>query len=156
MEAKETSMNMIDAAENTIIIGSECGHGLKKDEPQVLEVKTKYCPKCGRTLPVTEFYGNKHNKDGLQEKCKDCQREWNREYQQRKREEKRISKLNHEDKIETEKVIVDAKEYTMAKVYSEPELAKFTPRQLMAELKQRGYRWEYMLEPQRKVYFEKI
>ena len=44
----------------------------------------------------------------------------------------------------------------MAKVYTNPELAKFTPREMMAELKARGFKWEYMLEPQRKVYFDKI
>lgn len=148
---KESSMDFINKSENTIVIGSEFGHGLKK-----VEVATKVCPKCGRELPTTEFYGNKHNKDGLQDKCKDCQREWNREYARRKKEERRIEKLNPEDKVETEKVIVDAKEHTMVKVYSEPELAKFTPRQLMAELKSRGYRWDYMLEPQRKIQFDKI
>mgnify|MGYP003478770073 FL=1 len=64
--------------------------------------------------------------------------------------------LNIEDKVETKKVIVDEKECTMAKVYTNPELAKFTPREMMAELKARGFKWEYMLEPQRKVYFDKI
>jgi len=150
---KESSMDLINKSENTIVIGSECGHGLAKEESSV---PTKVCPKCGRELPTTEFYGKKHNKDGLQDKCKDCQRDWNREYQRRKREERRVAELNHEDKIETERVIIDTKEHTMAKVYSEPELAKFTPRQLMAELKSRGYRWDYMLEPQRKIQFDKI
>lgn len=153
MKEKENSMNLIEMSENTIVIGSECGHGLAKEE---YSVPTKVCPKCGRELPTTEFYGNKHNKDGLQDKCKDCQRAWSRESYRRKKEAMRIEKLNHEDKVETEKVIIDAKEHTMAKVYSEPELAKFTPRQLMAELKSRGYRWDYMLEPQRKIQFDKI
>ena len=151
MKTSENSMDLIEKSNNTIVIGSECGHGLAKEE-----VPTKKCSKCGRVLPTTEFYSNKHNKDGLQDKCKDCQRDWNREYQRRKKEERRIAELNHEDKIETERVIIDAKEHTMAKVYSEPELAKFTPRQLMAELKSRGYRWDYMLEPQRKIQFDKI
>ena len=44
----------------------------------------------------------------------------------------------------------------MIKVYSNAELAKFSPRQLMEELKARGFKWDYMLEPQRKIYFEKI
>jgi len=153
MKEKESSMDLINKSGNTIVIGSECGLGLQKEESSVT---TKVCPKCGRELPTTEFYGNKHNKDGLQDKCKDCQREWNRESYRKKKEAMRIEKLNHEDKIETEKVIIDAKERTMAKVYSEPELAKFTPRQLMVELKSRGYRWDYMLEPQRKIQFDKI
>jgi predicted HTH domain antitoxin len=44
----------------------------------------------------------------------------------------------------------------MIKIYSNVELAKFSPRQLMEELKARGFRWDYMLEPQKKIYFEKI
>lgn len=153
MKNIETSMDLIEKASNTIVISSEYGHGLMKEQETV---RTKKCPKCGRELPTTEFYTNIRNKDGFQDRCKDCQREWNREYQRKKAEERKKATLNNEDKIETEKVVIDAKEHTMAKVYSEPELAKFTPRQLMQELKARGYRWEYMLEPQRKVYFDKI
>lgn len=150
---KESSMDLINKSENTIVIGSECGHGLKKEESSV---QTKVCAKCGRELPTTEFYVNRHNKDSFQDRCKDCQREWNREYNKKKKEERRIASLNKEDKIETKKVIVDEKECTMAKVYTNPALAKFTPREMMSELKARGFKWEYMLEPQRKVYFDKI
>jgi hypothetical protein len=60
------------------------------------------------------------------------------------------------DKVSESKVVVDEKERTMLRVYSDSALAKFTPRQLMAELKARGFRWEYMLEPQKKIYFDKI
>ncbi len=153
MKASENSMDFIEKAENTMIIGSELGHGLAKEQDAV---PTKKCPKCCRVLPVTEFYTNSHTKDGYQDKCKECQLAWNREYQKRKKEEKRLASLNVEDKVETKKVIVDEKECTMAKVYTNPELAKFTPREMMAELKARGFKWEYMLEPQRKVYFDKI
>ena len=153
MKASENSMDFIEKAENTMIIGSELGNGLAKEQDAV---PTKKCPKCGRELPVTEFYTNTHSKDGYQDKCKECQRVWNREYLQRKKEEKRLASLNVEDKVETKKVIVDEKECTIAKVYTNPELAKFTPREMMAELKSRGFKWEYMLEPQRKVYFDKI
>ena len=153
MKNIETSMDLTEKASDTVVISSECGHGLTKEQ---CEVPTKKCPKCGRVLPTTNFYTNVRNKDGFQDKCKDCQREWNREYHQRKKEEKRLASLNVEDKVETKKVIVDEKECTMAKVYTNPELAKFTPREMMAELKARGFKWEYMLEPQRKVYFDKI
>ena len=153
MKASENSMDLIEKSEHTMVIGSECGHGLMKEQEVI---PTKKCPKCGRELPTTMFYTNIRNKDGFQDKCKDCQREWNREYNKRKKEEKRLASLNVEDKVETKKVIVDEKECTMAKVYTNTELAKFTPREMMAELKARGFRWEYMLEPQRKVYFDKI
>lgn len=153
MNTSENSMSLIEKSGNTIVIGSECGHGLIKEQDAI---PTKKCSKCGRELPTTMFYTNIKNKDGFQDRCKDCQREWNREYQRKKAAEMKKATLNNEDKIETEKVVIDTKEHIMAKVYSEPELAKFTPRQLMQELKARGYKWEYMLEPQRKVYFDKI
>lgn len=153
MKTSENSMDLIEKSERTMVIGSECGHGLIKEQEYI---PTKKCHKCGRELPTTEFYTNCRSKDGFQDKCKECQRVWNREYLQRKKEEKRLASLNVEDKVETKKVIVDEKECTMAKVYTNPELAKFTPREMMAELKARGFKWEYMLEPQRKVYFDKI
>ena len=153
MKASETSMDFIEKSEHTMVISSECGHGSVKEQESI---PTKKCPKCGRELPTTMFYSNIRNKDKLQDKCKECQCEWNREYNKRKKEEKRLASLNTEDKVETKKVIIDEKECTMAKVYTNPELAKFTPREMMAELKARGFKWEYMLEPQRKVYFDKI
>lgn len=35
-------------------------------------METKVCSKCGRELPTSEFYVNKHQKDGLQSYCKEC------------------------------------------------------------------------------------
>lgn len=32
----------------------------------------KKCPKCGEQKPLSEFYKNKSNKDGLQKRCKPC------------------------------------------------------------------------------------
>ena len=104
MKASENSMDLIEKSEHTMVIGSECGHGLMKEQEVI---PTKKCPKCGRELPTTMFYTNIRNKDGFQDKCKDCQREWNREYNKRKKEEKRLASLNVEDKVETKKVIVE-------------------------------------------------
>lgn len=146
---KESSMDLIDKSENTIIIGSECVNGLKKE---VVEVKTKRCPKCGRELPLDQFNKKTLSKDGLQDRCKDCQNKWNQEYQRRKAKKRKQS----ENSITTITKMVDTQERTMCKVYSDPELAKFTPRQLMQELKSRGFVWDWMLEPQRKIYFDKI
>lgn len=47
-------------------------------------IKTKKCPKCGRELPVTEFYKRSDAPDGLQGWCKKCQCETaklNRKYE---------------------------------------------------------------------------
>lgn len=38
-------------------------------------IKTKKCTGCGRELPVTEFYRKSNTHDGLQYRCKECQRE---------------------------------------------------------------------------------
>ncbi len=36
------------------------------------QAKTKTCTKCGRELPISEFYARTGAKDGLQTICKDC------------------------------------------------------------------------------------
>lgn len=74
------------------------------------EIKTKRCPKCGRELPLNEFYLNRAAPDGLQPWCKKCQNE-------------RV-RTNHN------------------KNHCNPDLAQFTPRQLIEELKNRGYTGE--------------
>lgn len=108
--------------------------------------ETKVCSKCGRELPRSMFHAKTGSKDGLQGYCKECTRECSRQsYDKRKT----LSKLIREE------VRRDAGR-DLIQVYSNPELAKFTPRELMVELKARGFRWEYMLEPQRKIMFEKL
>ena len=78
------------------------------------EIKTKRCPKCGRVLPTTEFYAKASSSDGLQTCCKECQKE-----QQRKRTVFRLHPKG-----------------------CNPDLAGFTPRQLIEELRARGYTGE--------------
>jgi hypothetical protein len=40
------------------------------------EIKTKVCSKCHIEKPLTEFGKNKNNKDGMQNWCKKCKREY--------------------------------------------------------------------------------
>lgn len=49
-------------------------------------METKVCSKCGRELPITEFYALKTSKDGLQSKCKRCHCEATTEAARRRRE----------------------------------------------------------------------
>lgn len=99
----------------------------------------KICTKCGRELPREMFFKSTNSKDGLQSHCKDCKRAYASEYNKRKKS-KQIDELNSH----------------LLPIYTNPELAKFHPRELMIELKARGSRWEYMLEPQRKIMFDKL
>lgn len=108
----------------------------------------KKCTKCGRLLPKEAFNKKAKSKDGLQDNCKDCMRAYNKE---------RYDRM----KIESDEAIVKVKDYIdlpqkLHKVFSNPDLARFTPRELMSELKARGFKWEYMLEPQKKIMFDKI
>ena len=95
---------------------------------------TKVCKKCGRELPVEAFNKKAKSKDGLQDMCRECHKEYNRANWHKKKE------ASHK----------------MLPVYTNPDLAVYHPRELMAELKARGFRWDYMLEPQRKIMWEKV
>ena len=77
-------------------------------------ITVKECSRCHRTLPVTEFYKKSGTSDGLQCYCKECTGEINKASRRNKK----------------------------AFGGGNPELARFTPRQLMTELKARGYTGE--------------
>lgn len=49
---------------------------------------TKTCTKCGRELPLSEFYKNKKMKDGLQYWCKECDSQHNKQWRAEHKEEK--------------------------------------------------------------------
>lgn len=61
-------------------------------------METKVCSKCGRELPTTEFYVNRHMKDGLQTYCKECHCKATTEAARKRRE-----KAKAEAKAEMEK-----------------------------------------------------
>ena len=80
--------------------------------------KLKKCSKCSRELPVSEFWKNASTEDGLQTYCKEC----GNVYARNRKKTPGGGNLK--------------------KIYSKPELAKFSPRELIAELKARGYTGE--------------
>lgn len=93
-------------------------------------METKICKKCGQELPLENFSKNAKMKDGLQNHCRACASEYSRQIWQRKKAQKKEN-----ERIEFEKKF---------KVYTNKDLAKFTPRELMLELKARGYFGELM------------
>lgn len=86
-----------------------------------MEQQVKKCAKCGRELPVTMFNRCSKAADGLQSYCKECQ-------------SKRAKK---KDSMATR--VLNAP-VAKGKVYSNEKLAEFTPRELIEELRQRGFK----------------
>lgn len=88
-------------------------------------METKRCTVCGRELPIEEFGSNRASKDGKSCWCKECTRKKQKEsFERRKAAAKQLA---------LEKIIVPLRGQ------SDSPLAGFTPRQLMEELKSRGY-----------------
>lgn len=89
---------------------------LKTLNHNLIDMETKICKKCGKELPVDKFYKNKSQKDGLGHYCKDCVNAY-----------KSSKKANADGGGK------------LTKVFTNPDLAKFKPRELIEELKARGY-----------------
>jgi hypothetical protein len=78
-----------------------------------ITTNTKVCKKCGRELPVYEFYKAETNKDGLLGHCKECHK----------------SLTSDRDKAARKSLAENA-----------TPLSTFTPRELIEELRKRGYK----------------
>ena len=78
-------------------------------------METKICKKCGRELPVSLFYRASNTADGYQCNCKACRKAY---------------LAARKNGCENDSPIKGA---------PDSPLGKFTPRELMDELKRRGY-----------------
>lgn len=101
------------------------------------EIATKRCSKCGRELLVTEFAASKKSKDGLDFQCRECTRAYQREWNKKRR----LKKKAEESKFSPEAAF-DNNFSQLHQVFNNPELAKLTPRDLILELRARGYSGE--------------
>jgi hypothetical protein len=52
-----------------------------------MSVKTKTCTRCQKRRKVEAFYRDKTIKDGLSSWCKDCTKDYDRAYRERKKAE---------------------------------------------------------------------
>lgn len=76
----------------------------------------KRCPKCGKTKPVSEFGKNASRPDGFTDECRECRNIRHREWYASKRGKSAPPQSD-----------------------SDNPLIGFSPRELMSELKRRGY-----------------
>ena len=82
------------------------------------EHKTQVCKCCGRELPIEEFRVSRLGRDKT---CIECT--------------KKNQSIGHAKKREAEQAMADAKNARSLR------LKDFTPRELMAELKRRGFKY---------------
>lgn len=102
-------------------------------------METKICKECGKELPITNFRkGRANGTEFVMSICNEC---WHKRQVigRRKAKEKRAS--NQIDLVE------DAKR---------KRLSEFTPRELMLELKRRGYEGELAFVEVHKIRLEDI
>ena len=91
-----------------------------------MEKNFKKCACCGQELPVSEFGKLGSSPDGLHKYCRDCANKKAKEYYHRRR-----NKEQSNTPIEFHKPVV-----------LNTELQRFQPRELIGELRRRGYRGE--------------
>lgn len=119
-------------------------------------ISEKRCSHCGKTLPVEKFYRSKQSKDGYMYSCKDCVNESKRrgvEDKRRKREEARLALAKQG--VKNPSIMQVKREEARAERYAVPKtLDLYTARELLAELKYRGYVWTDMTLTQKVRYDE--
>lgn len=94
-----------------------------------MEERLITCLKCKQELPESSFSKGK-NKFGKHSYCKECDKRLSKE-----RYRKKLSKQNTTITVQKQK----EEKRVLHKVYKNPELAHFTNRQLLEEIKERGY-----------------
>lgn len=59
----------------------------QKRKAELLARGLKECGTCGRVLPVEQFSKNKRSKDGLNTKCKECAKQYHKQYYEENKEQ---------------------------------------------------------------------
>ena len=90
---------------------------MKQEQPTIEGLK--FCKKCGKHKPISEFDTNDHVKDKHLNQCKECRRQYNREYYA-----KTISKRKSQDNTYYASHKDKMREYSMTQYYSTDYLEK--------------------------------
>lgn len=126
------------------------------------EKQTKTCPKCGRELPISEFY-YQASRGTYTSWCKDCyrDREKSQEYRQKKHEQyvkkviREVSNITPETNTMTRNTTEEQslnELITQVKKHRDFNLKDFfTPRELINALYDFGYRGELSIMVEQKV-----
>lgn len=115
----------------------------------------KYCSRCKTLKPASEFHKNKTSKDGLQPICKKCRAENDRARRDKKAkaepmvmeiEPTQVEKIMLPKKAPDTNVIItnDGRKLVRKESSDNKSLDQYTPREILAELKRRGYVWTEM------------
>lgn len=107
------------------------------------ESKTKRCPRCGRELSLDHFGKNSSKPDGLNNYCRECSSEVQKEWRERKkRREKEISSTVENFLAGKEAPKEEPKTPTPPPVKFEKQelLARLTARELMTQLTKLGFK----------------
>lgn len=106
------------------------------------EIKKKKCPTCGRELPVSEFSKNPHCKDGLFAICKECARASHKKAVGKTggKPADVYSGVKTADKVVHEAAQAGFVLSSAKKVWYKAELASVSNRDLIEELKARGFK----------------
>lgn len=103
----------------------------------------KYCTHCKTLKPHSEFHKNSSAKDGLQPVCKKCRAEMDKERHDRRREQRNDFQRAQQSPQEVIKTI-DGRTLIKKESSDSKTLDQYTPRELLSELKRRGYVWSEM------------
>ena len=97
-----------------------------------MEMTTKKCSKCGEVKPISEFYKSSSSKDGYQSYCKYCMNHLS----------KAAPASTEKKEPATQNVSVTSEQIIPSspkKVYLNEHLATVSNRDLIAEIKARGF-----------------
>ena len=90
---------------------------MKQEQPTIEGLK--FCKKCGKYKPLSEFHRNNRMKDKHDNKCKECRSKYQREYKA-----KNIDKVRAQGRVYYASSKEKRREYSMTKYYSTDYLEK--------------------------------